>query len=478
MDASDFRGKRVAVIGLGRTGVAVAEALCALSAHVQIYDCKSRESLGDVTDRVQSAGAELHLGSDEVDVENIDLLIPSPGVPRTHPSLLKALNAGVEIISEIELAYRIARCPIIAVTGTNGKTTTTVLTGLMLAADGRKTYVAGNVAGARVQSDVGICEGPMPLVTAAAKADSDSVIVAEVSTFQLEWIKSFRPTVAALLNISCDHLDRHADLREYAALKARIFENQKPNDCAVVNADNTLTAEISRSLQSRVLLFSRVREVAEGSFLRGDSLVVRLEGREEVICSRAEILIPGAHNLENVLAASCAAVAFGVSPISAARAVRSFRGVEHRLETVAVIDGVRYVNNSMCTNVEAAVRSTEAIEAPQIVIAGGKDKGSDFGPLVEAFKRKAKHVILIGADADVIMNAARRAGFERMSQAPTLEDAVAQARSLAEPGDVVILNPACASFDMFESFEHRGKVFRDIVLSYKESTCCRKQCSD
>lgn len=469
MDAPEYRGKRIVVIGLGRTGIAVAEALCELGASVYAYDLKPREELLDAVRKIESAGVEVHLGTNEADLHGIDLLIPSPGVSKTHPTLLKAQSAGIEIISEIELAYRIARCPIIAVTGTNGKTTTTILTALILAADGKKTYVAGNVAGTRVESPEGMCQGPMPLVTAATRADSDSVIVAEVSTFQLEWIKSFRPIIAALLNIACDHLDRHKDLSEYAALKARIFENQGPNDYAVLNADNAFTTEIASSLKSHVLFFSRLAEVSEGAFVRGDTLVVRLAGQEKVVCSRSDIGVPGAHNLENVLAASCASIAFGARSESVARAVRSFEGAEHRLETVAIIDGVRYINNSMCTNVEAAVRSTEAIDAPQIVIAGGKDKGSDFGPLVEAFKRKAKHVILIGSDAGVIMSAAWSAGFRRVSQASSLEDAVAKARSLAEPGDVVILNPACASFDMFESFEHRGQVFRDIVLKYRNS---------
>jgi UDP-N-acetylmuramoylalanine--D-glutamate ligase len=466
---SDYEGKHVAIIGLGRTGVGLAQTLCSLGAVVSAYDAKSAEELGNSAEKVQAAGASVYLETDDVDFEGVDLLIPSPGVPRSHPALVRAQSLGVEIISEIELAYRIAKCPIIAITGTNGKTTTTVLTGHILAADGRKTFIAGNVAGTAVKPKSGHCEGPMPLVSAAARADFSSVIVAEVSTFQLEWIKSFKPKVAALLNVSCDHLDRHANIEEYAALKARIFENQTRDDYAVLNAENHFTARLASSVQGHVLLFAKFSDLPEGAFVRGENIVLRLQGREEVVCPRSDIQVPGEHNLENVLAAVCVAVAFGASVDAAARAIRDFKGVEHRLETVAIIDGVRYINNSMCTNVEAAVRSTEAIDAPQIIIAGGKDKGSDFGPLVEAFKRRAKHVILIGSDAKAIFSAAERGGFESVSIASSLEEAVERARSIARPGDVVILNPACASFDMFKSFEHRGRVFKEIVLRYQNS---------
>ncbi|MGC8863920.1 MAG: UDP-N-acetylmuramoyl-L-alanine--D-glutamate ligase, partial [Armatimonadota bacterium] len=357
----EYRGKRIAVIGMARTGLAVAEAMAGLGARVVLYDRKQASELGPAIEAAQRFGAEVRVGTDEVDLAGVDILVPSPGVPETLPVLGEAVSRGVEVISEIELAYRLSRAPIIAITGTNGKTTTTVLTGRILTADGKDVFIAGNVAGAGID---------MPLVTAAVRAGSDSVIVAEVSSFQLAWISSFRPRVAAMLNVSLDHMDRHNDIREYAATKARIFENQAASDWAVINAENSITAALARSLHSRVLCFARLSEVEEGAFVRGDDLIFRSRGGESRVCNRSDIRIPGEHNVENVLAAVCAALAFGASPESVLPAVREFDGVEHRLETVAVIDGVRYVNNSMCTNVEAAVRSIEAIEEPQIVIAG------------------------------------------------------------------------------------------------------------
>lgn len=471
----DYSGKRIAVIGLGRTGLAVADVMCSLGAAVAVYDAKQPSELGNAIEMARSFGAEVYPGTNEVRLEEVDMLVPSPGVPRSHPALIRAQALGVEVISEIELAYRISRCPVVAVTGTNGKTTTTVLTGLIMAADGRRTYVAGNVAGTGIEVSCGVCEGPMPFIKAAQLADPESVIVAEVSSFQLEWIKSFKPRVGVLLNVSCDHLDRYSDLEEYASYKARMFENQTCEDYAVVNVDDPVVSALAKGLRSHILGFTRSSEVAEGAFVRDGEIVVRIHGKESCVCSCSDLQIPGEHNLENALAAVCATAALGASVSSAALAIRNFRGVEHRLEIVAVIDGVCYVNNSMCTNVEAAVRSAEAIDAPQIVIAGGKDKGSDFSPLIEVFKRKAKHVILIGSDAGTIKSAAERLGFHDISLASSLDEAVAKARSIARPGDVVILNPACASFDMFQSFEHRGQVFREIVRRYESEQDIQKE---
>lgn len=456
----DFSGVKVAVIGMARTGLAVAEVMRSLGASVALYDRKSESDLADAVDRARDLGVEVHAGTDFVDLTDVDMLIPSPGVPRTAPVLEEAVRRGLEVISEIELAYRIAKASIIAITGTNGKTTTTVLTARILAADGRNVWLAGNVAGADADK-------PVPLVSAAVRAGSNDVIVAEVSTFQLEWVKSFRPKIAALLNVTNDHLDRHASIEEYAALKARIFENQCEDDFAIINAENSITAALAPKLKGRVLQFARLFRVEEGGFVRGDELIVRLDRMDHKICDRSDIRLRGEHNIENILAAACAALAFGAKPESIRDAIREFTGVEHRLEEIAVINGVRYINNSMCTNVNAAVRSIEAIDEPQIVIAGGKDKGSDYTPLGEALKRKAKHVILIGADAHLIENAARRAGFSALVRVDSMRDAVEKARRLASPGDVVVLNPGCASFDMFESFEHRGRVFKEIVREFE-----------
>ncbi|MHB9037341.1 MAG: UDP-N-acetylmuramoyl-L-alanine--D-glutamate ligase [Armatimonadota bacterium] len=452
-----FNGKSIAVIGMARTGLAVAEVMRELGARVVIYDKKDASELAEAIEFAKRIGAEVRVGTDSVDLDGIDMVVPSPGVPKSTPVFAEAEKRGIEVISEIELAYRLSKAPIIAITGTNGKTTTTVLTGQIMIADGRDTYIAGNVVAGDIR---------LPLVTAAYRASSESVIVAEISTFQLEWITSFKPKVAMLLNVTSDHMDRHASVEEYAGLKARIFKNQSESDFAVINAENPFTASLAPSLKGRVMRFARKSEIEEGGFVRGDDLVVRLVGIETIVCKRSDIPLRGEHNVENVLAASCAALALGVKPESVFKAVREFKPVEHRLEPVAVIDGVEYINNSMCTNVDAAVRSVEAIDEPQIVIAGGKDKGSDYAALGEAFKRKAKHVVLIGADAGLIESAARRAGFDAISRAKSMQEAVDIARSLAKPGDVVVLTPGCASFDMFNSFEHRGLVFKEAVTTH------------
>ena len=466
---SDYAGKRIAVIGMARTGMAVAEVMADLGARVVLYDKKPAGELTEALTEARRLGAEARPGTDIVDFDSIDMLVTSPGVPRGAAVFAEAERRGVEVVSEIELAYRVSRAPIVAVTGTNGKTTTTILIGSILAEDGRETYIAGNVAAGEIK---------LPLITAAHKASANGMIAAEISTFQIEWISAFRPKVALLLNVTGDHLDRHASWEEYAALKARIFENQTADDFAVINAENSFTASLAPRLKARVLRFARLSPVDEGAFVRGDELVVRLDGRETVACRKSDILLRGEHNVENVLAAACAAIALGVKPESLVAAVRKLKPVEHRLEPVAVIDGVEYINNSMCTNVDAAVRSVEAIEKPQIVIAGGKDKGLDYAPLGEAFKRKAKHVVLIGASADILREAAENAGFRALSDAGSMKEAVEIARSLAEPGDAVVLTPGCASFDMFSSFEERGQVFKDCVELFREQDSRNTGCAD
>ncbi|MCL5102526.1 MAG: UDP-N-acetylmuramoyl-L-alanine--D-glutamate ligase [Armatimonadetes bacterium] len=459
---SDYQGKRIAVIGLARTGLAVAEVMRDFGANVVVYDKKSVSDLGEAIEAARALGVETRPGAENIDLAGVDLLVPSPGVPKSAPVFAEAKSRGVEVISEIELAYRLSKAPIIAITGTNGKTTTTVLIGKMFIADGRDTYIAGNVVAGDIR---------LPLVMAAHRASPESVIVAEISTFQLEWIQSFRPKVAALLNVTADHMDRHASIEEYRDLKARIFENQAEGDFAIINAENPFTASLAPKLKGRVMEFARASEVDEGGFVRGEELIIRLNGIEHVICTRGDIPLRGEHNVENVLAAGCAAIAMGVRPESILKAITEFTPVEHRLEPVAVIDGVQYINNSMCTNVDAAVRSVEAICEPQIVIAGGKDKGSDYTALGQAFKKNAKHVVLIGADADLINDAAERAGFSAISRAKSMREAVEIARGLAMPGDVVVLTPGCASFDMFDSFEHRGQVFKETVKEMQNAEC-------
>ena len=454
---TDFCGKRVHIIGMARSGLAAAEVLSSLGAVVTLHDRKDAPELRDALRTVREPGLETRVGAAAYEgIGMADIVVTSPGVPDTCPGIVTARGRGIPVMSEIELAYRISHAPIIAVTGTNGKTTTTALIGEILKCDGRQVYVAGNIVAGEIR---------LPLVRAAFRASASEVIVAEISSFQLEWITTFRPRVAALLNISADHLDRYAGLQEYAQAKARIFDRQEPADYAILNADDPSVMDLAPRIKSQIRQFSRTREVEVGAFARGSEVWIGAQGEERFVCDTAAMKLRGTHNLENVLAAAAAALAFGAGRHSVQEALDGFQALEHRLEPVADIGGVEFLNNSMCTNVAAAVRSLEAIGRPAIVIAGGKDKGSDYAPLGEAFKRYARHVVLIGKDADLIEAAARKAGFDSISPVSSMEEAVEIAWQHAEPGDTVLLSPGCASFDMFTDFEHRGRVFKAAVLA-------------
>lgn len=452
---TEFTGRTIAVVGMARTGMASARVLTELGANVILFDRKPANQLEREISEAKRLGVEARPGHTGVDLEGVDLLIPSPGVPATAQMFKDAQSRGVEIASEIELAYQISKAPIIAITGTNGKTTTTVLTGEIMKADGREAYIAGNVAA----GNIGV-----PLVTAAQRASSDGILVAEISTFQLEWISSFKPKVAALLNIGTDHVDRHT-YDEYAHLKVRIFENQGPEDFSVINLDNGPARSRSEQVSGKKLYFSRLEQVENGAFIDGDVIKVRIDGREMTACALSDIRLPGTHNQENVLAAACMAIAFGVRPESIVKAVREFEGVVHRMEWVATIDGVGYINNSMCTNVEAFARSVEAVAGRPVVIAGGKHKGGSLKMMADAVKNRAKHLVLIGASAEEIEDAVRSVGFSDITRAGTMQEAVLAASSVAQSGDTVILAPGCASFDMFSNFEERGDVFKAAVRS-------------
>jgi len=454
---TDFYGKRAHIIGMGRSGLAAAEVLSSLGATVILHDHKDAAELQDALNMVRELGLETRVGPAAYEgIGMADIVVTSPGVPDACPGLVMAGDRGIPIMSEIELGYRISPAPIIAVTGTNGKTTTAALIGEILKCDGRQVYVAGNIVAAEIR---------LPLVRAAFRASASEAIVAEISSFQLEWISTFRPRVAALLNISADHLDRHAGLHEYVHAKARIFDYQETADYAILNADDPRVMAFALGIKSQVWQFSRTREVEAGTFARGSEVWIRAQGEEQFVCDTAAMKLRGTHNFENVLAAAAAAIAFGAGRHCVQEALDAFEPLEHRLEPVTQIGGVEFLNNSMCTNVVAAVRSLEAIGRPAIVIAGGKGKGSDYAPLGEAFNRYAKHVVLIGEDAGLIEAAARSAGFDRISSARSMEEAVEVAWQHAEPGDTVLLSPGCASFDMFSDFEHRGQVFKAAVVA-------------
>ena len=443
----ELRGKRVLVVGLARTGVATALFCAARGAHVTATDARAENEIGDVLAPLRSAVVKLELGGHR---ENTflaqDLIVPSPGVPADAPLLQAARAKGVTIWSEVELADRFLSGRLIGITGSNGKTTTTSLVEHILRNAGLPTILAGNIG--------------TPLIARVEQTSNDTITVVELSSFQLELIEVFRPNISVFLNLTADHLDRHHTLEAYGRAKARIFENQTEADSAVLNADDPATTPLAPA-RPQVYWFSRKQRVAQGAFVRENEIFFRRDGEEEVVLNLRDIPLAGAHNVENVLAAVAATRLAGAEPAAIARGVRSFAGVEHRLEFVAEIAGVRYYNDSKATNVDATLKALEAFPGRILIILGGKDKGSDYTLLQKPLRERAILALLIGAAAEKIEK--QITGSVAIERAGTIERAVEIASHAARPGDVVLLAPACASFDQFQNYEHRGRVFKDLV---------------
>lgn len=443
----DLAGKRLLVVGLARTGVVTSLFAAAYGATVTATDEKPESELRETGERLRCAGVTLELGAHNAAAFiQQDLIVVSPGVPAKMPQLELARSRGIPVWSEIELAWRFLRGKLVAVTGSNGKTTTTALIAHLLKSASIPTLVGGNIG--------------TPLLSLVETSTDSSVTVAEVSSFQLETIEAFRPEVGVLLNLTPDHLDRHASFDEYAAAKMRMFDNQIERDVALLNADDP---EVARRMPGRpqVYWFSRQKRVAQGAFLRDGQIFFRHHGSELALARRDQIALRGEHNVENVLAACAAAYLAGADPAAIAAGVKSFRAVEHRLEFVADVGGVSYYNDSKATNVDAALKAIEAFPGSLFVILGGKDKGSAYTPLREPLRARAKAALLIGAAADKI--AADLSDAVPYIHAETLERAVQLAAEGAQPGDTVLLAPACSSFDQFENYEHRGRVFKELV---------------
>ena len=437
--------RRALVVGFRRTGRAVAALLAARGTRVRVADARPAAAL-DADEARPPAGVELRLGEDGPQLlAGVDLVVPSPGVPREAPLLRAAVAAGIPVVSEIELAARSLAVPIVAVTGTNGKSTTTTLIGLALARAGRRPFVGGNLG--------------TPLVEAVGR-DVD-VAVAEVSSFQLEWVETFRPAAAALLNVTPDHLDRHASFEEYRDLKARIFARQEPSDWAVVNRDDPEVAAIARRCRARVVSFGW-EPAASGAWVAGDRVVLRLPGADEERLSLAATRLTGRHNVENILAAATVARLAGASLAAVQEAVDAMEPLPHRLARVGERRGVVFVDDSKATNVGAAAKSLGSVGGPVILLAGGVDKGGSYAALAAAASGRVRLACLFGAARERIAEALgeRRIPVERTA---SLEEAVAAAASAARPGDTVLLAPACASFDMFADYAARGRAFRAAV---------------
>ena len=448
----EVAGKKILVVGLARSGAAAATFLAERGARVTVNDAKPESELSAASE-LRTQGIEIVAGNHLPELfVNSDLIVASPGVPLVLEPFQKARAAGVPIISEVELAARFLRGRLIGITGSNGKTTTTTLIGELLRDAGLPTQVGGNIGA--------------PLIGLVESSRDDGLTVIELSSFQLEAVEQMHLFTAVLLNITPDHLDRYASMEDYAAAKARILINQTPEDLAVLNADDARVSQMKSLTQAHTVYFSRERVLDEGICLRGDEVVSRSDGQERGLISREEIGLRGAHNLENVMAALAVGLACGASPDSMRATIRNFKGVEHRLEFVAEINGVKFYNDSKATNVDAAIKSLEAFPGGVIVILGGKDKGSDYAPLAPLVRERCAHVILIGAAAKKIEAALQNT--RPLHHAATMPEAVNLGFKLSRAGDTVLLAPACASFDMFDNYEHRGRVFKEAVKSLEQ----------
>jgi len=438
----------VLVVGLGKSGIASALFLKARGARVTVSDSKPQDQLGKEIPLLLDHGIAVETGRHgERTFREQDLIVVSPGVPVDAPPLVQARTLGETVIGEIELAAQFLPGPIVAITGSNGKTTTTTLTGEIIAAGGFSTLVGGNIG--------------TPAISLAERATPQTITVLEVSSFQLETIKTFRPKVAVILNITPDHLDRHHTFEAYAAAKARIFENQQADDFAVLNADDPPCVQLAGKTKARVFWFSRKKEVERGAYVREGRIFFRdADGQREIMLI-SEIPLKGAHNVENVLAAVCTGLLMKCAPEKVRQAVQNFKAVEHRLEYVATVRGVDYFNDSKATNVDATIKALESFPKNIHLILGGKDKGSDYTVLNHLLRERVKCVYTIGAAAAKIESHIK--GAAEIVQAGTLEAAVKRAAAVAQPGDIVLLAPACASFDQFQSYEHRGRVFKETV---------------
>src|SRR5208283_2837956 len=446
----ELKNKRVLVVGLGKSGKSAALFLRALGAQVTISDARSAEALAGEIPALLDAGIMVETGGHGLlTFRRQDLIVVSPGVPCDTPELKQVRAFGLPIIGELELASRFLQGQVVAITGSNGKTTTTALLGKIFADAGGPTLVGGNIG--------------TPVIDLIAQSTPQTISVLEVSSFQLETVVEFRPHIAVVLNITQDHLDRHGTFENYAAMKARITAQQTPEDFFVLNAEDKPTQMLAARTKAQVFWFSGRRAIKQGAFVHGESVVFlpREGAKPEPVIPLAEIPLKGAHNVENVLAAVCAARLGGVAAESIRASVAGFKAVEHRLEFVATVRGVAFYNDSKATNVDATKKALEAFPGGVHLVLGGKDKNSDYTELADLLRARVKVVYTIGSAAEKIER--HLAGVVKIVSAGTLDSAVRQAAQLAVAGDVVLLAPACASFDQFTSYEHRGRVFKELV---------------
>ncbi|MFH1562405.1 MAG: UDP-N-acetylmuramoyl-L-alanine--D-glutamate ligase [Nitrospirota bacterium] len=443
----ELRDKKVIVLGLAKSGVAAAKLLLKHGAKVKISDSKSTGELQQEIAGLKNLEIETG-GHNEGSLTDCELVVVSPGIPLDIPFLRKAQNLNIPIISEMELGYQyLQQNKVIAITGTNGKTTTTTLIGEILKTAGQKVVVAGNIGN--------------PLSGIVDKIDKSHLVVVEISSFQLETIKDFRPNIAVFLNFTPDHLDRHKDLDNYLKTKARLFENQTSEDFMVLNANDSAIMEVSQQFKAKPVYFSSdKRDFKDGVWVEGNQIMSRFNGKENNICQSQDIILPGTHNLENALASIGVSLILNIELEAVRKTLKEFKGVEHRLEEIACINGVRFINDSKATNVDSVIVALKSFNEPIILIAGGRGKGCDYSRLNFLLAEKVKALILLGEAKDKI---ASQVNFNNIFKVQDLHEAVQLSYELAKPNNVVLLSPACASYDMFKNFEERGRVFKEAV---------------
>ncbi len=448
--AGEWSGKRVLVLGMAKSGIAVAKLLHRLGAEVTVNDKKPREETPEAT-QLEELGVRVILGGhpDHLLSEGVDLIVKNPGIPYHIPFIQQAIHAHIPIVTEVEVAGCLTDSPIIGISGSNGKTTTTSLVGEMLVAGGLKARVAGNIGTALTEAIQGM--------------DSEEWLVTELSSFQLKGIDQFHPRIAALLNIVPTHLDYHQTMEDYVASKRQLFRNQTGKDIAILNYDDPVCRDLSRYLPSTVWWFSRLSPVASGVYADGGEIFIRLpEQSPRVLMLTKEVSLPGDHNLENALAAIAIALACGVSDQAISQVLRSFSGVEHRLEFVREAAGVRYYNDSKATNARATIQALHSFRSPIVLIAGGMDRGADFLELVPVFSQRVKALVAYGEAGPLLLQRASEAGIPAQ-MVENVTQGVQHAKELAQEGDIVLLSPSCASWDLYSSFEERGSIFKQAV---------------
>lgn len=448
---NQLANKKILVVGMGKSGIAATQALLKLGSVVSVYDQKEEDKLDtQLIQFLRNKNVTCYFGKEPKNTEDLNMVVISPGVPLNTGFVKRAKDAGAEVIGELEIAFRVGKGKYAAITGTNGKTTTTTLVGQIFKNSGRKTYVVGNVG--------------VAVISKALCTSQEDWLVTETSSFQLETTRYFKPEISVLLNITPDHMDRHKTMENYANAKAMIFKNQDESQYFIVNYDDAESRKLIKHCKAKVIPFSRKSALDLGCFvLDGDIVIRNEEGQYIDICKADELRIPGAHNLENALAAAATSYFSGISPEVISKTLREFEGVEHRLEFVGEVDGIRFVNDSKGTNPDASIKAIEAIKGNIVLIAGGYDKGSDYEEFVKAFNGKVKHLILLGKTAPKIKETAERLGFTNITMVKTMDECIKTGYEKATAGDTVLLSPACASWDMYTCFEQRGDHFKNCV---------------